>query len=119
MKLPDFSGQVERYQQVKMVDEVDTHLSVIETNLSVLLPLSLLEFACYLSIKQLHSHREQFWGRAALAPVILLGSGRFYLRATPFYSASRGRISARVAAHRGTRGSRVSPCDFVRCLRIG
>jgi len=28
---------------------------------------------------QLHSLREQFWGRAALAPAILYGSGRFSL----------------------------------------
>jgi hypothetical protein len=29
-------------------------------------------------MNHLHSLRGQFWGRAALAPVILNGSGRFY-----------------------------------------
>ena len=32
------------------------------------------------TLNTLHSLRGQFWGRAALAPVILIGSGRFYLR---------------------------------------
>src|ERR1700677_1505201 len=32
---------------------------------------------CYSLTKSIDSQRGQFWGRAALAPVILLGSGRF------------------------------------------
>ena len=43
--------------------------------ITILLP----KFACYSGTEPLHSLREQFWGRAALAPVILSGSGRFRL----------------------------------------
>jgi hypothetical protein len=35
-------------------------------------------------LNTLHSLREQFWGRAALAPEVLIGSGRFSLRAKTF-----------------------------------
>jgi hypothetical protein len=40
-------------------------------------------------LNTLHSQREQFWGRAALAPVILIGSGRFSLRAKTFPQSKR------------------------------
>jgi hypothetical protein len=47
------------------------------------------------TLNTLHSLRGQFWGRAALAPVILIGSGRFYLRDKRFLRPdSRPKISA-------------------------
>ena len=37
------------------------------------------KIACYSPHKPIDSQRGQFWGRAALAPVVLMGYGRFYL----------------------------------------
>jgi len=48
---------------------------------SILVTAGLLKFSCISIQEHIQSHREQFWGRAALAPVILSGSGRFYILA--------------------------------------
>ena len=70
-------GDRSRYQSVTVVAYVGSH--------------QIIDYSAYYSsllaiytLNTLHSHRGQFWGRAALAPVILNGSGRFYLRGKRF-----------------------------------
>jgi hypothetical protein len=56
-------------------------LIAISIMTSILVTAGLLKFSCISIQEHIQSHREQFWGRAALAPVILSGSGRFYILA--------------------------------------
>jgi hypothetical protein len=83
-------GDRSRYQSVTVVAYVGSH--------------QIIDYSAYYSsllaiytLNTLHSHRGQFWGRAALAPVILNGSGRFYLRGKRFRRLKSRRNAAELA----------------------